>query len=341
MFIPTNEETKDETDDVTEEEYERINEELYGDVNVSLTDVELADKEKDDKEKDEEEMIVACHKTEGPIPSSSISYDYAAKYLNFDNIPPEHNVANPPEIVTTTSPTTISSLLSSLFLHLQQLTPIPTPTTTKATTSTIVVFDSEPLSAFYQRITNLEKGVKELKTVDHSAKHSADITKEHSVPTKTVERLRQQYVLKKSTEDIIKIKMEHARQQQVPKETITSSDTTALTKFDQETTLFETMTKSKSFNKIPKQRALYRALMESILKDGEAMDEGVANKFKKRKQDDADKDEGPSTRSDRGLKRRKTNKDTEPSKKANSTETSKGTSKGTSKSQPKSTNKSA
>ncbi|GJY58386.1 retrovirus-related pol polyprotein from transposon TNT 1-94, partial [Tanacetum coccineum] len=89
-------------------------------------------------------------KTEGPIPSSFISFDYAAKYLNFDNIPPvdtevvsmldvnvqhevlrtsqllsipvsvipEHNVINPPETVTTASTTTISSLLSSLFPYL-------------------------------------------------------------------------------------------------------------------------------------------------------------------------------------------------------------------------------
>ncbi|GJZ68620.1 hypothetical protein Tco_0631860 [Tanacetum coccineum] len=68
------------------------------------------------------------------------------------------------------------------------------------------------------------------------------------------------------------------------------------------------MTKSKSFNKSPKQRALYCALMESILEDEDAMDEGVADKFKKMKQDNADKDEGPSTRSDGGLKRRKTAK---------------------------------
>nr|GFA68175.1 hypothetical protein [Tanacetum cinerariifolium] len=46
----------DESDEVTEEEYKRINEEIYGDVNISLTDVELADKEKDN-----EEMIVAGH----------------------------------------------------------------------------------------------------------------------------------------------------------------------------------------------------------------------------------------------------------------------------------------
>ncbi|GJS90664.1 hypothetical protein Tco_0773300 [Tanacetum coccineum] len=269
-YVPTDDETKDKSDDVIEEEYERINEELYGDVNISLKDVKPADKEKYD-----EEMTVASHvnvnqegvgnqvkddaqatrKTEGPIPSSSISSDYAAKYLNFDNIPPvdtevdsmldinvqhevphtlplftilvsvilEHTVVNPSEIVTTTSSTTISSL----------------------------------------PITNLEKDVKELKTVDHSAallstiksevpnavkeylgtslddalykvlkKHDADIIKEHSVLAKIVERLRQQYVPEKSTEDIRKIKMEHARKQQLPKETITLFDTTALEEFD-------------------------------------------------------------------------------------------------------------
>ncbi|GJV42078.1 hypothetical protein Tco_1420518 [Tanacetum coccineum] len=270
-YVPTDEETKGETDDVTKEEYERINEELYGNVNVSLTDDEPADKEKYDKE-----MTVAGHvnvnqedagnqvkddahatqKTEGPIPSSFISSDYAAKYLNFDNIPsvdtkvvsmldtniqhevlrtsplftisvfviPEHTVANPPEIVATTSSITISTLMSSLFPHLQQLTPISTPITTEATTSTTTVSDSETLAALQLRVTNLEKDVKELKDVDNSKKvistiqsevpkavneylgsslddamhkviqkNVADIIKEHSVPAETLERLRQQY----------------------------------------------------------------------------------------------------------------------------------------------------
>ncbi|GKB88451.1 hypothetical protein Tco_0960723, partial [Tanacetum coccineum] len=376
-YVPTKDETNDESDYVTEEEYERINEELYGDVNVSLTDAEPADKEKDDEEmtvdvhvninqegagnqvKDDAQ---ATHKTEGPILSSSISSDYDAKYLNFDNIPPvdvevvsmldinvqhevprtsplltipvfiipEHTVVNPPEIVTTASLTIISSLLSLLFPHLQQLTPIPTPTTTEATTSITVVSESETLAAFHQRITNLEKDVKEFKIFDHSTallsiikfevpnavkeylgtsmddalykvlkKHDVDTILEHSVPAEIIKRLKQQYVPEKSTKDIRKIKMDHARN--------------------------------------PKQRALYHALMESILEDEDAMDEEVADKLKKRKQDDADKDEGPFAGSDRGLKRRKTSKDTEPSKKAKSTETSKGTSK----SQLKSTVKSA
>ncbi|GJR41388.1 hypothetical protein Tco_1217072 [Tanacetum coccineum] len=97
------------------------------------------------------------------------------------------------------------------------------------------------------------------------------------------------------------------------------------------------MTKTKSFNKNTKHKALYHALMESILKDEDAMDKGVADKSKKRKPDDANKDEGPPVRPDQGLKRKKTGKETEPSKKAKST----GTSKGTTKSQPKSIGKSA
>ncbi|GJW78050.1 hypothetical protein Tco_0139732 [Tanacetum coccineum] len=89
------------------------------------------------------------------------------------------------------------------------------------------------------------------------------------------------------------------------------------------------MTNSKSFNKSPKHRALYHALMESILKYEDAIDVGVADKLKKRKPDDADQDEGPSTGSNRGLKRQRTSKGTETSKK---TSTSKDSLKGNSSS---------
>nr|GEX96412.1 hypothetical protein [Tanacetum cinerariifolium]GEY45091.1 hypothetical protein [Tanacetum cinerariifolium] len=136
-------------------------------------------------------------------------------------------------------------------------------------------------------------------------KNFADIIKEHSVPAKTVERLWPQYAPQKSVEYIQEIKMEQPRKQQ-------------------------------SFNKSPKKRSLYHALMESILKDKDAIDEGDADKLKKRKPDDAGKDEGLSVGSNRGLKRRKISKDTKTSKKAKSIESSKGTSK----SQPKSTDKS-
>ncbi|GJZ72074.1 hypothetical protein Tco_0635925 [Tanacetum coccineum] len=81
------------------------NEELYSDVNVSLTDAEPADKEKDDEEMtiaghknvnqevagdqvqdDAQTTIIAALTTKVPLQSSSISSDYAAKLFNFDNI---------------------------------------------------------------------------------------------------------------------------------------------------------------------------------------------------------------------------------------------------------------
>nr|GEV38162.1 hypothetical protein [Tanacetum cinerariifolium] len=55
-YVPNDDEANDESNEVTEEEYERINEDLYGDVNVSLTDAKPADKEKDN-----EKMIDAGH----------------------------------------------------------------------------------------------------------------------------------------------------------------------------------------------------------------------------------------------------------------------------------------
>ncbi|GKA36714.1 hypothetical protein Tco_0723279 [Tanacetum coccineum] len=240
-YVPTDDETNDESNDVTKEEYERINEELYGDANVSLTNVEPADKEKDD-----EEMTVAGHvnvnhegasnqvnddaqatqKTEVPLPIVSmmdINVQHEVPHTSsLLTIPvyviPEQNVIYKSEIVITTPSPTISSLISSLYPTLQQITPIPTPTTTEATTSTIIVPDSEALAALQLRVTDLEKDVKELKDVDNSTKvistiksevpnavkeylglslndaqhkviqkNFAHIIKEHSIPAETVE----------------------------------------------------------------------------------------------------------------------------------------------------------
>ncbi|GJW59185.1 hypothetical protein Tco_0105916 [Tanacetum coccineum] len=281
-YVPTDDETNNESKDVDEEEYERISEELYGDVNVRLTDVQPDDEEKGDKEMTNAEIVDVEHenvnqegagnqvkddaqatqKTKVPLPSSFISSDYAAKFLNFDNIPladtevvfmldinvqhevprtsplltipvsiiREHNVINPSKIITTTSAITMSSLLSSLFPFLQQSTPIPTLTTTEATILTTVVPDSETLTTLHQRIVDLEKDVKELKDVNNFTTVISTIQSE--VPKAVKEylgsSLDDQYAPPKSIKDIREIKMEHARKQQVPKESITSSDTTAL-----------------------------------------------------------------------------------------------------------------
>ncbi|GJZ14731.1 retrovirus-related pol polyprotein from transposon TNT 1-94 [Tanacetum coccineum] len=167
--------------------------------------------------------------------------------------------------------------------------------------------------------------------------HNAKLIKEYSVLADVIEVPQHQQKPQKSAADIHKIKMEQAGKQQKTKYTITSSDTAKLQEFDKKRTLFKIMTKIKSFNKNTKHKALYHALMESILKDEDAMDKSVVDRLNKRKPDDANKDKGPPAGSNQGLKRKKASRDAEPSKKAKSTETSKGTTK----SQRKSIGKSA
>ncbi|GKB83723.1 hypothetical protein Tco_0950618, partial [Tanacetum coccineum] len=308
-YVPTYEEINDESKEFDKEEYE----DLYGDVNIS--DAELKNVNQEGEGNQVKDDAQATHKTEGPIPSSSISFDYAAKYLNFDNIPLVYievvsilDINVQYEVLRTSPLLTIPVSNYKFGERLQRAK-------SSALLSTIKSEVPKAVKEYLGTIMDdsLQKVLK---------KHSADLAKEHFVKAEVVERIRQKYVLEKSFEDIRKIKMEHARKNQEPKATITSFDTSALKEIDQKTTLFQTMTNSKSFNRIPKQRSLYHALMESILKDEDDMDEGVADKLKKRKQDDADKDEGPSARSDRGLKRQKTSKDSKPSKKAKSIEAS-------------------
>ncbi|GJT09332.1 hypothetical protein Tco_0856374 [Tanacetum coccineum] len=366
-YVPTDDENVDD------EEYDRINKEMYDDVNVELKDAEPANEEKGDEEMTHAEQVnteheevsqevagdqvkddaqetvtaaLAPQKTKVPLQSSSISSDYATKFLNFDNIPSgdteiismmdikvQHEnlsiktsplLTVPVTVIleTSSAPATTIPLPILPFIPLQQQsTLIPTPTATEATTSTNVIPDSTTLLLF----------IKDFLT--WKTKHTADLIKEHSVPANVVKKLKQQYKPQKSVEDNRKVKMKQETKQQEPKYTITSSDSAELQEFDQKRTLFKTMTKTKSFNKNTKHKALYHALIESILEDEDAMDKGVVDKSKKRKPNDADKDEGPPARPDQRLKRKKTGKELEPSKKAKST----GTSKGTTKSQLKST----
>ncbi|GKA14490.1 hypothetical protein Tco_0694136 [Tanacetum coccineum] len=129
------------------------NEELYSDVNVSLTDAEPADKEKDD-----EEITISGHENVNqevvvPLQSSSISSDYAAKLFNFDNV-----LSVDTEVV------------SMLDINVQHEVP-----------------RTSPLITIYV-LSNLEKEVKMLKEVDHKSEILVAIKFE--VPTIVKEYLR-------------------------------------------------------------------------------------------------------------------------------------------------------
>ncbi|GJS18663.1 putative reverse transcriptase domain-containing protein [Tanacetum coccineum] len=323
-YVPTDDENVDD------EEYERIDKEMYDDVNVELKDAEPVDEGKGDQVNDDAQATViaalASQKNEVPLQSSSISFDYATKFLNFDG----HQ----------TPATTIPPPISPFIPLPQQSTPVPTLTTTKATISTTFSPDSSTLLlSIKYLLTNVDHNsaihaaikfevptvVKEylgtsLDDTLHKViqRHIAELIKEHSVPADVVDLLQQQQKPQKSAADITRSRW-------------------SMLQNSKSLTLFETMMASKTFNKHPKYKALYHALMKSILVDEDAIDKGVADIQKKRKPNDADRDEDPPARPDQGLKKRKTCKETKPSKKSKST----GTSKGTTKSQPKSTGKSA
>nr|GEY82492.1 hypothetical protein [Tanacetum cinerariifolium] len=207
----------------------------------------------------------------------------------------------------------------------------------EATTSTTTATDSTTLTVIHQSLSDVDNEVKTLRNVDHSStihaavkskvptivkeyigtslddalhkalqRHTTELMKEHSILADFTDVLQQQPKPQKCVAHIRKIRMEQVGKQQEHKYTIVSSD----------------------------HKALYHALMESILEDEHAIDKGVTDKLKKRKLDD-DIDEGPLARLDQGLKMKKTCKETKPSKNAKSTRTSKGTRK----SQPKSTGK--
>ncbi|GJZ44395.1 retrovirus-related pol polyprotein from transposon TNT 1-94 [Tanacetum coccineum] len=370
LDVSTNQESEYESwGDSGDKEYNRINEELYEDVNVKLKDAKLADEGKGNEKLTDTRLVDAKHeeinqevasakvhnevqatstaapatqkeKTEAPPSSSSrfVSSNYgstrSSKNLAFIIVTvPVSVILEPtvrsliPKIITKAHATTIY-----LFI------PILTPTTTKATTLTPAVPKSKALSAIHLRVSDLEKEVKEFRNIDHSTKLLATIKSE--VLTAVKEYLGKNLgdaFQKKSVADIRKTKIEHAAKQQESKYTIKSSDKAALNEFNQKQALFETMTASKSFNNHPKHMALYHALMESILANEDAMDQGVADKQKKRKHANDNREEDPPVGPDQGLKRRKTSKDVEPSKRPKSTNSSKGTTR----SQPKSTSKSA
>ncbi|GJV05553.1 hypothetical protein Tco_1343209 [Tanacetum coccineum] len=144
----------------------------------------------------------------------------------------------------------------------------------EATTSTITATDSTTLTAMHQRLSDVENEVKTLRNVNHNSaicvpvkSKVLTVVKEY-LGTNVTNMLQQQQKSQKSTADIHKIKMEQAGKQQELKYTIISSN----------------------------HKALYHALMKSILADEDAMDK------------------------DQGLKSKKRGKETEPSKKAKSLE---------------------
>ncbi|GKA72167.1 hypothetical protein Tco_0778383 [Tanacetum coccineum] len=131
-YVPTDEETDDENKEFDVEEYD----DLYKDVNVRSKVTEHEEK------------------TEGSKQSSSVSSNFASKFLILDNVPP-----------------VIDEVASMINF---KSTPTPEPTTKPSTTLIFALFGFSSLFEFDHRVSILEKELSQLKQVDHSTQILSD-----------------------------------------------------------------------------------------------------------------------------------------------------------------------
>ncbi|GJR84192.1 retrovirus-related pol polyprotein from transposon TNT 1-94 [Tanacetum coccineum] len=158
------------------------------------------------------------------------------------------------------------------------------------------------------------------------------------IPTSTTEETNPQYALpdfasivEESLKDVVL-----AKESSQPKSTYEAA--AMLTKFKLKKILIDKIDRSQSYLTAVEHKECYNGLIKSYDLDKPLF--STYNVYSlKRSQKDKDKDEDPFTGSDRGLKKRKTSKNVEPSKGPKTKESKSGSSKGT-KSQSKSSRKS-
>ncbi|GKB87376.1 hypothetical protein Tco_0959648 [Tanacetum coccineum] len=350
----------DKEDDKENEEESDDGEELYKDVNMNLRkeDVEMTDVDQgrvdqhnvtqefrfEQEEEDAHVTITTVHdsqKTKGSMQSSSISSDFTEKLLNFDNVSPTNNE--------------IASLMDT-------------------TVRTEEPSDFASVFRFNDRVTNVERDLSEMKQVDQYAQaissipaivdryidnklgeaiHKAIQSNNAELRTIIREEVKTQLpqiipkevsnfatpVIKRNVTESLEAAV-LARSSSQPKSTYEAA--ASLSEYELTKILLDKMEESKSHLRADYKRKLYDALVESYNTEKDLFNTYGEVFTLKRSRDDKDKDQDPSTGSDRGTKRRKSSKEAESPKDQRSKEGKSSTSfKGTSRSHHKSSGKSA
>ncbi|GJY31349.1 hypothetical protein Tco_0414844 [Tanacetum coccineum] len=258
--------------------------------NISLTGVL-----KDSVEADVSSLLDIHIQQETPqIQSPSVQKVPISVILETTNLPPILEILTETPASTTVSPPQVTPTISIVQQTTTQF-PIP-PITTESPTIITAVPESDAFTAVQLRVAKLEKDVSEHKNINLSAEALA--TLKSQAPNVVDDYLGSKLVnleqgSEKNASEILKIKMEQAEKQNMPKYTIKSIDKATLKEYDQKSALYQTMHENKSFNRNPVNHKLYRALMEALIKDENVMDKGVTNTIKdhKRKHDDDDVDD--------------------------------------------------
>ncbi|GJS67152.1 hypothetical protein Tco_0681716 [Tanacetum coccineum] len=326
-----------------------------GDEEMTDTTHESASQEKSYEQviEDAHVTLTSLQKTEGSKQISSVSSDFASKFLNLDNVPPVidevasmMNVKTPHEESSTQAPlnlsvpvttipktstfhvTTITPIIQPFSSIPQMTTPTPVPTTELMTSSIPALPDFASLFRFNQRVSALEQGLSQKKAQAEKEKYIDIIEKSMKEIIKDEVKSQLPQILPKEISDfatpVIRITIKESLENVVLAKSssqlqLTYEAAASLTEFELKKIMLDKLEKSKSYQAVEQHRDLYDAL---------------------RGREDKDKDEDPPAGSDQGLKKRKTSKDTEPPKGSKSKETKSSLSKG-SKSQSKSPGKSA
>ncbi|GJR97301.1 reverse transcriptase domain-containing protein [Tanacetum coccineum] len=256
--------------------------------------------------------LTSSQKTESSEQSSSVSSDFASKFLILDNIPPVVD-----EISFMMKVKNLDDLLSTRIGY----------ATRTALQSYTKEFEKKAQEERKLYIDVVEKLVKDIIKDEVKSQLPQILPKEVSEFATPVI----QSTINESLENIILVKSSSQ-----PKSTYEA--TTSLTEFELKKILLDKIEKSKSYQATPKHKELYDGLVKSYNLDKDLFS-SYGNVYSlKRDREDEDKDEDPPAGSNKGLKKRKTNKDAKPPKGSKSKESKLSSSKGT-KPLPKSSDK--
>ncbi|GKC35925.1 hypothetical protein Tco_1048309 [Tanacetum coccineum] len=335
VYTPKNHELTDEEDNAKEENEEEKDdaEELYRDVNVNLRkeDVEIIDVDQgradqhnvsqvsgfEQVEEHARVTLTSFHdiqKTEGPMKSSSVSFDFIDKLLKFKNASPADNEiaslidttvrheepSSQTSSVFTIPVTVIPEITSAFTITIpppppsfnplpQQASLNPTPTASEVTTLFPALPDFTSVFKFNDRVTNLEKDLSEMKQVDQYAQATS------SIPV-IVDR----YIDNKQGEAIQRAIKSHTAEfkEEALAEGSTYAAAASLSKFELTKILMDKKEEHKSYLKANYKRELYDALVKSYNTDNDLFETYGEIFALKRSRDDKDKDQDPSAGSD-------------------------------------------
>ncbi|GJW64361.1 hypothetical protein Tco_0116245 [Tanacetum coccineum] len=238
-------------------------------------------------------------------------------------------------VITDSSPvysTVIPQSLPSFTPPPQQSTSTPPPTT-EAINPPSTLLDFASVFQFNNKVTTLEKEVAELKKDPLHTQVTA-LVNDHLDARLGATRDEFMNILSASLTARITKQVKNQMPQILPEEVSNFAP-----KFKLKKILNDKMDKSESYLAAREHRECYDGLIKYYDLDKTIFSTYGKVYSLKRSRKDKDKDEDPSVGSTRGLKKRKTSKDTEPTKGPKAKESQFGSSKGT-KSQPKSSRKS-